>query len=274
MAQLKQPYRRVQRSGKSSYGPRTKTVAASSLLRSEQTSRDERIESTRLAHSIDERMGFPRFEAGKKRVGWLVNMKPTTIEDEKVPGGRAGVDYFFIGGEENGEGAETFKATVEYEPYFLIAIKRGKEQEVEEWCKRAFEGLIKGIKRLEKEDLQMPNHLLGYRRTLLQLSFSNVNDLLSVRKTIMPIAEKNKSKMNAMDTYAEMARYVRKRFPQQFCLWLPPLTTYSANAGFDIFDDEQDYEKRYTSITDASDFITDIREYDVPYHVRVAIDKG
>lgn len=24
----------------------------------------------------------------------------------------------------------------------------------------------------------------------------------------------------------------------------------------------------------ASDFIVDIREYDVPYHVRVAIDKG
>lgn len=26
--------------------------------------------------------------------------------------------------------------------------------------------------------------------------------------------------------------------------------------------------------TNASDFIIDIREYDVPYHVRVAIDKG
>jgi DNA polymerase epsilon subunit 1 len=25
---------------------------------------------------------------------------------------------------------------------------------------------------------------------------------------------------------------------------------------------------------EASDFIIDIREYDVPYHVRVAIDKG
>jgi DNA polymerase epsilon subunit 1 len=40
----------------------------------------------------------------------------------------------------------------------------------------------------------------------LQLSFSNVNDLLAVRKVIMPIAEKNKKSMNAMDTYAEVAR--------------------------------------------------------------------
>jgi DNA polymerase epsilon subunit 1 len=42
----------------------------------------------------------------------------------------------------------------------------------------------------------------------------------------------------------------------------------------DLFDnDDYEYEKRSTTIIDASDFIVDIREYDVPYHVRVAIDK-
>jgi DNA polymerase epsilon subunit 1 len=61
---------------------------------------------------------------------------------------------------------------------------------------------------VEKEDLQMPNHLLGYRRTFFQLNFSNVSDLLAARRDIMPIAEKNKKNMNAMDTYAEVARYV------------------------------------------------------------------
>jgi DNA polymerase epsilon subunit 1 len=49
---------------------------------------------------------------------------------------------------------------------------------------------------------------------------------------------------------------------------------HSANAGFDIFDEEQDYDKRHNGFADASDFIVDIREYDVPYHVRVAIDTG
>jgi hypothetical protein len=48
----------------------------------------------------------------------------------------------------------------------------------------------------------------------------------------------------------------------------------SANAGFDIFDDDQEYEKRPNGFVDASDFIVDIREYDVPYHVRVSIDLG
>ena len=179
-----------------------KTVDASTLRTSEATSQDEKLQATRLAHTIDESMGFARYDSGKKRVGWLINMHSTTIEDDRIPGGRAGVDYYFL--EEDGN---TFKATVEYDPYFLIAVRKGKEPEVEEWCRRKFEGVVKGVKRIEKEDLQMPNHLLGYRRIFLQLAFENVGDLLSVRKIIMPIAEKNKGSMNAMDTYAEVARY-------------------------------------------------------------------
>lgn len=49
---------------------------------------------------------------------------------------------------------------------------------------------------------------------------------------------------------------------------------YSASAGFDLFDDEIINEKRPNGSMNASDYIIDIREYDVPYHVRVAIDKG
>ncbi|KAH7095074.1 hypothetical protein FB567DRAFT_20060 [Paraphoma chrysanthemicola] len=243
-----QPFRRVGKQGNTSYGPRKpKTVEASSLRVSEGTSQNEKVESTRLANRIDESMGFARFESGKKKVGWLVNMHSTTIEDENVPGGKAGVDYYFIG-----EDGDTFKATLEYDPYFLLAVKKGREQDVEEYCRRAYEGLIKNIKKVEKEDLSMPNHLTGYRRTFLQLSFANVNDLLAVRKAVGPIVEKNKKNVNAMDTYAEVA---------------------TGNTGIDFFDnDDYDYEKRVTTTIDASDFIVDIREYDVPYHVRVAID--
>ena len=197
------PYRRVGKFGNASYGPRKpKTVEASALRYTEATSQNEKTEATRLANRIDETMGFPRYESGKKKVGWLCNMHSTSVEDENVPGGRAGVDYYFIG-----EDGDTFKATLEYDPYFVLAVKRGKEAEVEEWCRRAFEGLVKSIKRVEKEDLSMPNHLLGYRRRFLQLSFANVGDLLAVRKVINPVVEKNKKKLNAMDTYAEVARF-------------------------------------------------------------------
>jgi DNA polymerase epsilon subunit 1 len=199
-----QPFRRVGKFGNTSYGPRKpKTVDASTLRSTEATSQNEKIEATRLANRIDEAMGFARFDSGKKRIGWLCNMHSTSVEDETIPAGRAGVDYYFIG-----EDGDTFKATLEYDPYFLLAVRRGREPEVEEYCRRAFEGLIKGIKRVEKEDLSMPNHLLGYRRTLLQLTFANVNDLLAVRKHVSPLVEKNKKKLNAMDTYAEVAAWV------------------------------------------------------------------
>lgn len=196
-------YGRNFRSAKSSFNPRRlKTIDASTVRASEATLQDEKIQATRLASTIDESMGFARYDSGKKRTGWLCNMHSTTIEDEKIPGGRAGVDYYFL--EDDGG---SFKATVEYDPYFLIAVKKGKEAEVEEWCRRKFDGLVKEVKRVEKEDLQMPNHLLGYRRAFLRLAFENVGDLLGVRKVLMPIAETNRRSMNAMDTYAEVARY-------------------------------------------------------------------
>ncbi|KAI9804136.1 MAG: DNA polymerase epsilon catalytic subunit [Sarcosagium campestre] len=240
--------RRVFRGGHSSSAPSRSTKFAYDPSRpAESTSQDGKIEATRLAHSIDEKMGFARFDSGRPRVGWLCNMHSTTLEDDGVPGGRAAVDFYFLQ-----DGGESFKATIEYEPYFLVAVKRRQEAEVEEWIRRKFEGLVKNVKRVDKEDLQMPNHLLGYRRIFLMLQFMNVADLLAVRKTIMPIAEKNKKSQDAMETYAEVA---------------------SANAGFDVFDDSRDEDSRKIAVADPSDYIVDIREFDVPYHVRVAIDK-
>lgn len=198
---LRQPQKGVRRGGKLAYhGKSQKTFAASS--RAEGTSADEKWERTRLAHTIDENMGFARYESGKRREGWLVSVQPTAIEDERIPNGRAALDCYFI--EENG--TSYFKATVEYEPYFLIGVKKGHESEVEEWVKRVpGDGCVKGVRRIEKDDLNMPNHLLGYKRTFLELKFANVNDLMGARKDIMPIAEKNKKNMNAMDAYAEVA---------------------------------------------------------------------
>lgn len=172
--------------------------------RNESTSLDEKAEAINLSNAIDERMGFARYEAGKRKVGWLVNLKATELEDEKYPGGRSALDMYFL--QDDGG---SFKATLEYEPYFLVAVKRGYEAEAEEWLKRVpGGGCVKSVKKVEKEDLKMPNHLLGYRRTFLRLAFVNQNDLMAARRDVLPIAEKNKKNLTAMDAYAEVARYV------------------------------------------------------------------
>ncbi|KAM6478987.1 DUF1744-domain-containing protein [Trichoderma sp. SZMC 28011] len=245
---LRRPTKGFKRGGKIAYhGAKTRTFAASS--RAEGTSADEKWERTRLAQSIDDKMGFARYESGKKKEGWLVNVQPTSVEDERIPGGRAALDCYFI--ELDGS---TFKATVEYDPYIVIAVKKGRESEVEEWLKRVpGGGVVKSLRRVEKEDLSMPNHLMGYRRTFIEIRFANVSDLMAAKRDIMPIAEKNRKNMNAMDAYAEVA---------------------TTNGDFDLFDNDlrDDDRNTSTSISEASDFIVDIREYDVPYHVRVMID--
>ncbi|KKF94147.1 DNA polymerase epsilon catalytic subunit A [Ceratocystis platani] len=194
-------------------------------------------------------MGFERIESGKRKEGWLVNVQPTSIPDDRNVNGRAALDCYFI--EDGNE--STFKATVEYKPYMLIAVRKGRESEVEEWVKRIDGGgVVNAVAKVEKEDLTMPNHLLGYRRTFLKLTFVNVFDLMTARREIMPIAERNRKNMNAMDAYADVVR---------------------TTGELDLYDDsvEQD-ERGNANVADASDYIVDIREYDVPYHVRVMID--
>lgn len=154
-----QPYRRGFQGRFGNASGRQPFSTVDSLRPNEATLQDEKIEATRLASSIDESMGFARYDSGKKRVGWLCNMHSSTIEDDKIPGGRAGVDFYFI--EDDGG---TFKATVEYEPYFLVAVKRGREAEVEEWARRKFESMLKGVRRVEKEDLQMVGAKSGFGR--------------------------------------------------------------------------------------------------------------
>jgi DNA polymerase epsilon subunit 1 len=197
---LRKPAKGVaRRGGKKAFHGRTQTFAASS--RAEGTTADEKIERAALATQIDELMGFARYESGRKKEGWLVNVQPTSVALADGEGGRAALDCYFI--EEDGN---TFKATVEYEPYFLIAVRKGREGEVEEWVKRVpGDGVVKNVRRVEKEDLSMPNHLLGYRRTFLELRFRNVTDLMSARRDIMPVAEKNRKQMGAVDVYAEVA---------------------------------------------------------------------
>lgn len=129
---------------------------------------------------------------------------------------------------------------------------------VEEWLKKKYEGFIVRINRQRKEDLKLPNHLMGHRRLYLQLCFRNVSDLLTVRRDIVPIALANNAKRDAVDAYAEVVS-----------------AAAAANPSMDIeVEDEWGHPGvRSSRDKDPRDGIIDVREYDVPYYLRVAIDK-
>lgn len=94
-----------------------------------------------------------------------------------------------------------------------------------------------------------PNHLLGHTRTYIKLQFRNVLDLQAVRRVLLPAAKQNLAKMSVADTYAEVIA--------------------AADMGMD---DEPIASKAGGG--NGLDQIVDIREYDIPYTIRVAIDKG
>jgi DNA polymerase epsilon subunit 1 len=143
----------------------------------------------------------------------------------------------------------------------LIYEQSGTETIIEEWLLKQYEGTIYHITRRKKEDLQMPNHLLGHTRLYLQLHFRNVSDLLTVRRDLMPLALANSAKLDAVDAYAEVVQ-----------------ATTEATMSIEVGDEwGMDVDSAATSGPGSKDKdpragIIDIREYDVPYYLRVSMD--
>ncbi|KAG6831555.1 hypothetical protein H0H92_009474 [Tricholoma furcatifolium] len=216
----------------------------------------ERFEKVALGDEVDEKLGFSRLQEGGTKEGWLVNMHPTLVKDPDYAGGKSGVDFYFI--QDDGG---MFKCTLQYEPYFYIGCKSGTETNIEEWLNKKYEGLIYRITRERKEDLKLPNHLMGHRRLYLQLHFRNVSDLLAVRRELLPLALANSAKRDAVDAYAEVI-------------------SATAGGSMNIEIEEDAWDQGSGSLAkgsgardkDPRDNIIDIREYDVPYYLRVAID--
>nr|KAJ3422362.1 DNA polymerase epsilon catalytic subunit [Polyrhizophydium stewartii] len=183
-------------------------------------------EHAKARDELDEKMGFARYVEGPERLGWLINIQPTTVPDSEIQNGKAGVDLYFL--EEDGG---SFKATLLYQPYLFVVCKPGTEGDVEEFIRRQFQNTILSVTRVVKDDLELANHIAGQKRVLVKISFWNVKQLKNVRMALTQIIDRNR--------------------------------TSGASAGTD---DE------FFSVIDGQDSIIELREYDVMYYVRVAID--
>lgn len=192
----------------------------------------------KIADHMDSVFGFDRLEDGPARVGWCLNIVPSSIErDDGVE--VSGVELYFLQ-----QSGGTFKCFFEHQPYFFVATQPECEREVMMVLERKFEGKLQSVTAAMKEDLDRPNHLSGQRFAYLQLRFNNVRDLLTVRSALMPIVRRNAKRAATTGAYAGAAGA-------------------AGGAGAEGGGEEP---------VDYFEAITDMREYDVPYHVRVAID--
>ncbi|QPG73937.1 hypothetical protein FOA43_001252 [Brettanomyces nanus] len=213
---------------------------------------DTKFEAVKEIDRMDSLVGFDRYESGPEKTGWLVNFHTTTIPNEDIIQGCVGVDYYFLD-EEGG----SFKVTMPYDPYFLVKCQEGAEGDVEEYLRKFLESTVKKVEQITKDDLRQPNHLLGIRRRLLKLSFHNITDLLEARRVLRPIVERNKQSKESNDIYKSVN--------------LNYNTLMKVDE--DIGEDEDSSNANESHHTDPSELIEELREYDVPFHARVSIDK-
>ncbi|XP_052824360.1 DNA polymerase epsilon catalytic subunit A-like [Octopus bimaculoides] len=200
---------------------------------------EKRLQRSIQNDEVDSRFGFVRYKESAERTGWLINMHPADVldADKRLV---SAVDYYFV--EEDGN---RFKATLLFQPYFYVATKPNCEREVASYLSKRFSGKIASVETVKKEDLDLHNHLVGLKRTYLKLSFLSVEDLIKVKKEINPVVRKNREERKSQDVYTAM------------------LTTHNADVAPKCISKK---------LTEQMDNIIDIREHDVPYHVRVSID--
>ena len=184
-----------------------------------------------VIHSLDE----------EERVGWLINMTANTTVDSESKVSLATLQLFFLD-KSNGS---VFETKLPYAPYFFVITKDGFEREVEVGLRSHFSDMIVSIEWVEKEDLEMPNHLSGKQRTLLKILFRNVNDLTTVKSRIV----------SAIKVNASTDKFITEFRDQEF--------DYSGN-GRGYF--ESQTKSSYT------EKIVELREYDVKYAMRCSID--
>ncbi|XP_015122503.1 DNA polymerase epsilon catalytic subunit A isoform X1 [Diachasma alloeum] len=187
----------------------------------------------------DHLYGFDRVTDNKERIGYLINMHATEIveEDKRLI---SGVDYYFLE-----EDCTRFKVSLPYHPYFYIKCRKDTEQEVSNFLLKKYNGVISKVETIKKEDLDLPNHLSGLLQKYLKLSFANLIDMQKVRQDIRRAVKTNSERDKGHSYYSD--------------LW----------ATSEHLETDTSTKK---NIIDHMDNIIDIREFDVPHHVRISID--
>ncbi|CAB3408448.1 unnamed protein product [Caenorhabditis bovis] len=202
------------------------------------TNYNDRVATIRSNDHIDAKFGFVRYTGIQERKGFLINIQPSEIVDEQTKGIISVVDYFFISDMD-----ERFKISYPFRPYFYISTLDNCEFQVSSYLSKKYGGTTT-VEHVDKEDLDLKNHLSGIKKTYIKLSFPSTVEMNKVRKELMPIIRKNKEKIKKESQY---------------------VTFLANNIAGNSKTESQD--------GDILSQIVDIREYDVPFHMRVSIDE-
>uniref|UniRef100_A0A915Q6B6 DNA polymerase epsilon catalytic subunit n=1 Tax=Setaria digitata TaxID=48799 RepID=A0A915Q6B6_9BILA len=195
-----------------------------------------RLERIYLSEALDQKFGFQRYTDIEWKNAWLLNVQPAEMVDEETKGIVAVCDFYFL--QEDGE---RFKISYPFRPYLFVGTLPSFEHQVLSYLSKKYTGIIT-IDIVEKEDLDLKNHLSGLKRTYLKISFPSLNELLKFKKDITPTLKRNQEREKKVTSYTN-------------------LLTRHLGAQETLSDEGDVIEK-----------IIDLREHDLPYQMRVCID--
>ncbi|DBA81285.1 TPA: hypothetical protein ACH3X2_006902 [Trebouxia sp. C0005] len=185
---------------------------------------------------LEEALGFATFTQGQSKLGWLMNLNETTVDDKDSGQVVSAVNCYFMC-----QDGSMFKSQSQFSPYLYLHVKDNMDREVDSYLRRKYESSIRDIEVVHKEDLDLKNHLSGLQQQLLKVIFWNSQQLTEVKREMQPIIRRNKNKSNLTDAYKAFG-------PQR-----------SNNA---------------VKLQDSLDAVVEMKEHDVPYHIRFCIDEG
>ncbi|CAH8663835.1 unnamed protein product [Schistosoma haematobium] len=195
----------------------------------------------------DRRYGFETFVGPGERIGWLVNMHPTDLLDESK---RlvSGIDLYFLQTDGN-----RFKVSRPYLPYFYVLVRGGEvaERDANSYLLKRFSGRLAGIEVVSKNDLDLPNHLVGIKATYLKMLFYSVDELVRVRRELAVRIRANRELASSGSSYTDI------------------LAEHFRNDDYGIVTNQLSVKQNRS---DPLDNLFDLRESDVPYLTRVCID--
>ena len=203
---------------------------------------DLRLRDIRDAEAIDSKYGFSRLEGAREETGYLLNMHATEVldDDKRLV---AAVDYYFV--QEDGS---RFKVAVPYSPYLYVSVRQEFMQETSAFISKKFSSFITTMQQVAKEDLDLPNHLVGLKQVYLKLSFLNMTDMQKVRKDILAAVRRNRERSKTSTAYTEMLAEAME----------------AARSG----GDDKGASSSSAAKSNPMNNLVDIREYDLPLHVR------
>eukprot|EP00980_Cylindrotheca_fusiformis_P026149 scaffold15472_cov117-Cylindrotheca_fusiformis.AAC.13 len=191
---------------------------------------------------IDTKFGYRRLEdqfsdslqdgAPIERRGWLFNMLATTRIDPSSGAEQAGLDLYFVDDQ-----CQTFKTTVLHRPYFYVLTHK-EDEGLGHLLVKKFSGFLSDAHLVSMVDLDQPNHLSpnSSTRKAWKLLFDNVSQLMEVRTRLREIINSH---------------------------------SHSVDHDFSLSDS---FSIEQNKVADPWKNVQEMREYDVPYVVRVCMD--